>query len=555
MRRLRCLVLVLCLVGSLSRAATAGAARPAHDGPVAVTLIAFSDLHGDLEGPTGTIKIHGTKVPAGGIAYLASHIEKLEASHPHTILVAAGDLIGASPLISALFDDRPTIEALNLMGLQLSAVGNHELDHGLSHLLRLQRGCHPEEGCREKPFAGARFHYLAANLIRKDTGKTIFPPYEIRSIAGVKIAFIGIILKQARTLIASDQTRGLLFTDEVQAVNSIVPRLRKQGIEAIVLLIHQGGTPSRPVESPSSCGNVEGPIVGIVNQVDDAVDVVISGHTHEAYICSIDGKLLTSAKSFGSLVTDIDLKIDPGSDEVLQTRARNIIVDRDGSPDPKLAALVAHFHKLAAPLADQQVGTLTSDLLREPNSAGESALGDVIADAQLEATRSPKKGGAVICFTNPKGIRGDLRLADSARGKKAAVSLAELQAVQPFSNQLVTLTLTGAQIHELLEQQWQQGLGILQVSRGFSYRWDASRPRGRRVEAASIEISGEHLLPEKNYRVTVNSYLAGSGDGFSVLKEGTERLTGPLDLDALVAYFRSHSPISPGPQNRISRLH
>jgi 5'-nucleotidase len=449
-----------------------------------------------------------------------------------------------------MFHDEPTIESLSMMGLEISSVGNHEFDEGKDELLRMQNGgCHPVDHCQgPHPFAGAKFHYLAASTFVKDTGKTLFPPYEIREFDGISVAFIGLTLKGTPEIISPSSAAGLDFRDEADTVNALVPELKAKGVHAIVVLIHEGGFPTGDY---NECPGISGPIVDIVKKFNRAVDVVISGHTHQAYVCEIDGRLVTSGDKFGTLVTAIDLSLDPNTHDLISAKADNTIVRIGAYPlDAEQTALLESYDRVAAPIANRRAGTVTETLSRVPNEAGESALGDVIADAQLAATRGDANGGAVFAVTNPGGIRIDI-----PKKGDGAVTYADVFASQPFRNQLVTLTLTGAQIKAMLEQQWldPKRPRILQVSRGFSYSWDASRPFSEHVDAGSISLNGEAVDPAKSYRVAVNNYLALGGDGFTAIKDGTAQQFGAYDSDALFAYFQANSPIAPTMPDRIKR--
>jgi 5'-nucleotidase len=526
--------------------------------PVELRILAINDFHGNLRPPSGGIAIadpaDATKkiaVPAGGVEQMATLVGQLRAGVKNSIFVAAGDLIGASPLLSAMFHDEPSIESLSMMGLQVSAVGNHEFDEGKDELLRMQNGgCHAIDKCRgPQPFAGAKFHYLAASTVETATGKTVFPPYEIRVFDGIPVAFIGLTLKGTLGIVSPVGVAGLEFRDEADTVNALVPELKARGVEAIVVLIHEGGVPSGDY---NECPGISGPIVDIVKKFDSAVDVVISGHTHRAYICKIDGRLVTSGDKFGTLVTSIDLKLDPVTRDVVSASANNLIVrTAEFAADPQQTALLASYDRLAAPIAERRAGSITDTLSRVPNASGESALGDLIADAQLAASSAAADGNAVIAFTNPGGIRTDIE-----KKPDGAVSYADIFASQPFRNQLVTLTLTGKQIKDMLEQQWldPKRPRILQVSKGFSYSWDGAKSDGDRVVADSLSLNGQHIDPAANYRVTVNNYLAVGGDGFGVFKQGLAPQIGAYDSDALFAYFGAHSPITPAAAGRILRL-
>ena len=507
--------------------------------PVQLRVLAINDFHGHLRPPADGLRLpdanapgRSVTVPAGGAETLAGAVAELARGHRHHILVAAGDLVGASPLLSALFRDEPTIESLGLMGLALSAVGNHEFDHGAAELLRLQRGgCAAEGGCRgPQPFRGAAFQYLAASTVDATTGRTLLPAYAVRHYDGIPVAFVGLTLKDTPNIVVPSGVAGLRFRDEAETVNTLVPRLRAQGIEAIVLLIHEGGYPAG---GPNECPAISGPIVRIVEKLDPAVDLVISGHTHRAYVCRIAGRTVTSAESFGRMLSAIDLTLDRATRDIVAVRAENHVVAPTFAKDPRQTALIEAYERLAAPLAQRVVARIAGPLARDAAPSGESPLGRLIADAQLAATR---EAGAQVALMNPGGIRQPL--APAADG---SVRYEQLFAVQPFRNALVTMTLSGAQLVQLLEQQWlgQPFARVLQVSRGFGYAWDATQPPGRRVVPGSLRLHGRPVAPEESLRVTVNSYLAEGGDRFAVLAEGRDRRSGAMDLDALEAWLQA----------------
>ncbi len=526
--------------------------------PVELRILAINDFHGYLQPPPGGIQIADpadkTKkiaVEAGGAEHMATAVRQLRDGHKNTIFVAAGDLIGASPFLSAMFHDEPTIESLDMMGLAVAAVGNHEFDEGKSELLRMQNGgCHPIDGCQgPHPFLGAKFRYLAASTFEKSTGKTVLPAYAIREFGGIPVAFIGLTLKGTPHLVSPVGVADLEFRDEADTVNALLPELKARGVAAIVVLIHEGGFPTGDY---NECPGISGPIVDIVRKFDRAVDVVISGHTHRPYVCDIDGRLVTSADKYGTIVTAIDLKLDPATRDVISAKADNVIVRTDAfARDPQQTALLDSYDRLAAPIASRPAGSITETLSRTPNASGESVLGDIIADAQLAATRAEVNGGAVIAFTNPGGVRSDI-----ARKDEGAVTYGDVFASQPFRNQLVTLTLTGTQIKNMLEQQWldPKRPRILHVSGGFSYSWDGVKPVGERVATDSLALSGRRIDPATGYRVTVNNFLAVGGDGFTVLTEGIAPQVGIYDVDALFQYFKANSPIAPATGNRIVRM-
>jgi 5'-nucleotidase len=511
---------------------------------VDVQLLSINDFHGNLA-PPGTLTLPGgQRVPAGGAEYLATHVKQLTANNPkRTLLVSAGDNIGASPLVSGLFHDEPTVEALSKMGLDVSTVGNHEFDEGTDELLRMQNGgCHPVDGCQDGTgFAGARFRYLSANVVRDDTGRTLFPPYAIKRLHGVKVGFIGVVLKDTPTIVTPAGVAGLTFLDEADAINKYVPELRRRGVRAIVVLSHQGDTTD--LGGVDDCLNPVGPLADIISRTSDEVDLWLTGHTHQVYNCVIAGKRATSASSFGRVLTDATLTIDRRSDQVTKVAATNQVVTQDVPKDPAQTALLNRYTELSAPIANRRVGSTDVALTRDTNPAGEQVLGDIIADSQLAATAAPDQGGAVAAFMNPGGIRTDIQPGE--------ITFAEAFAVQPFANDLVTLTLTGAQLDALLEQQFDaQGPRILSPSQGVTYTLDLAAPLGDRI--GGLAIGGTPVDPTASYRITVNSFLATGGDRFTVLNQGTDRLVGVVDVDAFADYLTAHDPITPPALDRIT---
>jgi 5'-nucleotidase len=544
------LALLACALGVLALAPAAGA-QERRPKPLHLKLLAVNDLHGNLESG-GTVTVGDRRIPAGGAPYLATHVDRLRAERPRsTLFVSTGDLVGASPLVSSLFDDEPTIEAMNLMGLDLNVVGNHEFDEGLDHLLRLaDGGCPPEDedACLGGEFHGADFPFLAANVTYEDTGETIFPPYVIRRVGGERIAFVGTVLAETPTIVSAQAIEGLAFGDEAEAMNALVPKLKRLGAETIVALVHQGGVQAGD-GGIDDCRGLEGEIVDIVERTDDEVDVFLSGHTHQAYNCTVDGRRVVSGLSFGRLLSDLDLTIDRVTGETLRVRARNRIVTRDVEPDPEQQALLERYAALAEPIAGREIGATSAPVTREQDDSRESALGNLIADAQLAATSAPEAGGARVAFMNPGGVRADL--------DAGPVTFGEAFAVQPFGNALVTMTLTGGQLEQLLEQQF-TGVNappnrprVLLPSAGLRYAWDLDAPSGDKVDPASITLDGQPVAADATVRVTVNNFLADGGDGFTMLTEGTDRLGGPLDLAALEAFLAARSPVAPPARDRI----
>jgi 5'-nucleotidase len=541
-----------------------------------VQLLAINDFHGNLlppAGSSGRIAVGpGQTVDAGGVEYLATWIKSLRTTNPNTITIGAGDLIGASPLISGLFHDEPTIEAMNALNLDVTGVGNHEFDEGVAELLRMQfgnqlggDGCHPVDGCQDgTPFGGALFQYLAANVFYEHTNDTIFPPYEIHKVGNAKIAFIGLTLEGTPLIVTPAGVAGLEFRPEIGVINDLVAQLRaEQGVRAFVVLIHQGGQQNAPFplgyQDSDRCDNFTGDIIPIVNGLSPQVDVVVSAHTHQPYICHINGKLVTSASSFGRLITDIDLRIDHQTKDIEHATAHNVIVTRNVAKDPAETEIVNKYDALSGPIAHRVIGSVTADITRTANPAQESALGDVIADAQLASTSPTDFGGAVVAFMNPGGIRGDLTYANNDGGEAPGeITYNEMFTVQPFNNVMNVKTMTGDAIYRLLEQQFDNpslgALRFLQISNGFTYTWSASQPHGSHIVDGSVAINGVPISKTATYRVAMNNFLASGGDGFTVFNEGTDQLGGEIDIDAAVNYFLHNSPVAPGPQNRITRI-
>jgi len=592
--------------------------------PITIKIIGFNDFHGNLQSP-GTFGVNSivpaTQRPAvGGAEYVAAYVARLKAQNPLNVVVGGGDFIGASPLISALFFDEPTVEVMNHVGLEFTSVGNHEFDKGPTELKRLQDGgCRLANGqpdpnsCRglgsraPGTFDGARFKWLSANVIETATGRTLLPPYGIKSFNGVKVAFIGMTLKGTPGIVTPTGVAGLQFRDEADTVNALVPDLRAQGIEAIVVLVHQGGVQSSPnVGDINGCdGNLKNAdgsasdIENIVNRLDDAVDLVISAHTHAAYNCSANtvdvknvggaalsrprptglpnkvGRLIpvTSASAFGRVVTDIDVTLDPETHDVIAVAPTNRLVDRTDpaidqaiAADPTVRNIVQGYDRLVAPLAGAVIGTISTALPTTPDAGGEQLAGNLIADAQLMATQPTALGSAQIAFMNPGGVRSP-GFVSVAATYPHEVTYGDAFTVQPFGNSLVTMTLTGGQLKALLEQQFigcagQAAQRVMQVSNGLKVTWSASAPACAKIvdvtftptdvtvtppaATGSTQIvvaKGVVQNPMRTYRVTVNNFMATGGDGFTTLKAGTNRLGGAQDVDALVAYLaRYKSP-------------
>jgi 5'-nucleotidase len=528
---------------------------------VKVQLLALNDFHGNLQtSTTGGIRLDPPPVqpappapqlptsrPAGGAAILGSYVRELERGHRNSLFVAAGDLIGASPLVSALYHDEPTIEAMNLLGLDLSSVGNHEFDEGEAELKRMQRGgCNPTDGCQTgHTFRGANFKYLAANVVRKDNAKTLFRPYAIRRFQGKKIGFIGMTLEGTPSIVSPSGISNLSFLDEAATANRYARELRrKHGVKAIVVLLHEGGTqtPSTFNTNPATytgCNGFTGPIVDIVNNTTDDVDLFITGHTHQAYDCVIDGRPVTSSSSAGRLLTDIDLTLGRNGD-VKDVQTENLPMYSEGrKPVASVDRLVKYYEERSRPIREEPVGRVAEDITNDPEDTDDSRefpLGNLIADAQLAATG----GDGDVALMNPGGVRNDLLT--------GVVTYEEAFNVQPFNNLVVTQTFTGAQLLDVLKDQWcgSAAVNVLLPSSTLTYTFDQSiatsivnTPCASAANPVSnVKIADVPLDPAASYRVTTNNFLADGGDGFPSLTAGTNRTTLPgFDVDALVAYL------------------
>jgi 5'-nucleotidase len=604
------------VVASLSGAAAAGT--------VNVKIVGFNDYHGNLQTPGtfGVNTVPGTPRPqVGGAEYMAAYVARMKAKNPNTVVVGAGDFIGASPLISALFFDEPSIETLNKIGVDFNAVGNHEFDKGSSELTRLQNGgCKLTNGAKDPnsclgfgsaapgSFDGAKFKWLSANVVVDATGKTLFPAYGIKTFNGVRVAFIGMTLKGTPLIVTPTGVAGLSFKDEAATVNALVPKLRALGAEAIVVMVHQGSfqnkvlgaDPTLTTTDINGCvGNLlnsdgtASDITTIVSQLDDAVDLVISGHTHAAYNCSAStvdvnsgtgaktprptgipnskGRLIpvTSSSAFGRVLTEVDLTIDTTTRDVKSVSANNVLVDETDpaivaaiTADPTVKNIVAAYNTAVSPLAGQVIATITADMTNVANAAGEMQAGDLIADAQLQATQPVALGGAVMAFMNAGGVRNPGFVKPSGASYPYNLTYGDAFTVQPFGNSLVTMTLTAQQIKDVLEQQFANCLGqgganrIMQISNGLKYTWNSAGTCGTRITdlaftpmdvgvvppvpagpTDNIVIGGVVQNPTRNYRVTVNNFMATGGDGFAVFKGGVNVQGGAQDIDALVAYL------------------
>ena len=573
-RRFAAVTVALTLaLGSLGLSATAEA-HPRWPKPkdVQLQVLSFNDFHGHLQPPGASDATLGTALdptntPVGGAEYLASTLERLRARAKYSQTVTAGDLIGGSPFLSGLFHDEPAVESLNAMGLDVSGVGNHEFDEGVKELLRMQRGgCHPEDGCYAPwgagGYPGADFPWLAANVVRERSGRTVLPGTWVTEVKGVKVGYIGMTLEDTPTLVAQSGIQGIEFRDEVQTANRAARELRRRGVETIIVLLHEGGLQTGTYQR---CTGISGPIVDIAKKLSPSIDLVVTGHTHQPYVCNIPDpagqrRMVTSASSFGRVVTETTLTLDRRTGDVRRhkTRATNHLVTRTQTADPTQTEIISRWNAASAPIANEVVGSITADLNAIPSRDQEGPLANVIADAQLAATAAAADGGAQIALMNPGGVRGSLGYAQISGGEQPGqVTYGEAFTVQPFGNLLVTMDLTGAQLHDLLEQQAiaarSRPVLILGVSQGFTFTYNAAGAFGDRIDPASIRLNGTVIDPAGTYRVATNNFLADGGDDFTVFRQGTNRIGGGDDLAALIDYFGANSPVAP-PGDRIAGI-
>ncbi|GAB77809.1 putative 5'-nucleotidase [Austwickia chelonae NBRC 105200] len=568
-----------------------------------VQLLAFNDFHGNLEPPTGSSgrvtvghtvdaagKVSAATVDAGGAAYLSTHLKRLRDGQQTSFTVAAGDQIGGSPLLSAAFYDEPTMEALSAMKVDAASVGNHEFDKGYKELLRIVKGGCVDDGegknnrnsCALHKYAGSSFPLLAANVYQAGTKKPILPAYTVMRKNGVQIGVIGVVLKDTANVVSHEGVKGITFGDEVEAINRATAELRSKGVNAVVALVHEGGSvPPQPWKAPNgksyqvtppydarcSQGSANllagSPVLPIARKVDAGVDAILTAHSHQAYLCDVPDpqgrpRPVTQALALGRLITNLHFKYDPATKDVVRDRTwtRQQIVSRDVPADPQIQRIVSAYTAKVKPIADRGLGTISADVTRVPNAAGESQLGDLVADAQLADPGVAAKGAPAVAFMNPGGIRADLLFAPLAGEKPGTVTFRKAFSVQPFGNNLVSMDLAGEQLYALLNQQFTgKNAGdpkVLQVSKGFEYVWTAG-PKGPRVVDGSVKIAGKPVDRKATYRVVANSFLADGGDGFAAFAQGRNRITGSQDLDSFAKYLEKHASYTPAPLTRITK--
>ncbi|CAH2713763.1 Endonuclease YhcR [Neobacillus rhizosphaerae] len=491
-----------------------------------VKFLGINDLHGQLN---VTRKVNGK--PVGRVDYLAAYLKKREAENKNTLLVQVGDMVGASPPVSALLQDEPTIEFMNKMGFAIGTVGNHEFDEGVSELLRLiHGGTHPNTG----NWKGSKFPWIVANVINGKTGKTILPPYKVIKVNGMPIGFIGVVTTKTPIIVVQRGVVGIEFHNEVEAINRNVAELKKQDVKSIVVLAHNPGTSSPNGE------NRRGQLVNIANRVDDEVDIIFGSHNHTYMNAMINNKLVVQAYSYGTAFADVNVEIDPKTKDIVSKKAEIVTTIQEGiEPDKEIKRMIEGYEAKVDPIINRVIGSTSVELTANQNDSGESVMGDLIADAQRNQMNTD------FALTNPGGIRADIDAGDITWG--------EAYTVQPFNNELVKMTMTGKQIRDVLNQQWGTKTQMLQIS-GFSYTWDPNKAPGDKVVNIKLP-DGSEIDPNKAYSVTVNIFLSGGGDGFTVFTQAKNKEIGQSDLEAFLDFLSSkQKTFTYSLQNRIQRV-
>ncbi|GAM12029.1 bifunctional 2',3'-cyclic-nucleotide 2'-phosphodiesterase/3'-nucleotidase [Mesobacillus selenatarsenatis] len=493
-----------------------------------VQLLGINDFHGQLD-------TYNSKLNAGGVDYLAAYLKKHEAENPeNTLMLHAGDAVGASSPVSALLQDEPTINIMNKLGFDVGTVGNHEFDEGVAEMLRLiNGGSHPKTVDKYGVFGGADFSYVAANVVDEKTNEPILDPYVIKEVSGVPIGFIGIAYSDTPSIVTPSGVAGVKFTDEVEAINKYAAELKEQGVEAIVVITHN------PAKSDSDGSNPTEELVEIAKNVDDEVDVMFGGHNHQYTNTIVDGKLLVQSYSYGTAFSDVDLLIDPVTKDIKKKTAAIVNVARDGiTPDPEIKAILDNYIADVAPILNEKIGTTPGFISREANAHGESAMGNMVADAMRWKT------GTDFAFMNSGGVRSDIDAGE--------ITWKEAFTVQPFGNDLVKMEVTGAQIKTLLEQQWGSKVRIMPIS-GLKVTYDDTRAAGDRI-VSIVKNDGTPVAPGETYSITVNNYMADGGDGYAILATIKDRTVDVVDLEAFVGYIKENGTVDPKIEGRVLNI-
>lgn len=513
---------------------------------IELSIFSINDFHGHIQ-PKSPVPL-SPRLPdpqsgelkaqaAGGVAYLATVLDKLRSQRKNQVFVAAGDLVGASPQMSSLLKDEPTVSALGQLGLAASSLGNHDLDAGLPELLRKTRGECPSTGCAWPEFKGASFPFLAANMFETETGKRVLPSHMLKEIAGFKVAFVGAVTRDVPKVTIPKSIVGLRFADEADTLNALVPELRAAGAQVLVAIMHEGAMYDGGANDPSyACPGLQGRGVDIAKRLDPAYAIIISGHTHQAYTCKIDGRLMVQAGSFGGWLTESRLTLD-ATGKVLDAQAINHpVLQGVYAPNPAFVALVARAAALTTAARNKPVADLTRGATRMATAPfGDTTLGNLVADAHLAFAK--KRGAVDIGITNSGGIRADLTVEPGR-----TTTLSDLFAIQPFTNELIALTLTGKQLQELIRRQLTSrranGPATLQVSYNLRYQW--SQTPGAEPVLESVTVDGKPLDPARDYRIVANNFTAEGGNDLNIMKQGRDRVVVGMDIDAFEEWLREN---------------
>ncbi|PLR95153.1 bifunctional metallophosphatase/5'-nucleotidase [Bacillus sp. T33-2] len=497
---------------------------------IKVQLLGINDFHGQID----TSKKVNNRL-AGRADYLAAYLKQRQSTNPNTLLIHSGDVVGGSSPTSALLQDEPTIHFLNELGFDAGTLGNHEFDQGVPEMKRLiNGGRHSQTEEMYGVFTGANFPYVAANVIYAESKKTVLEPYVIKQVEGKKIGFIGVVFSDTPNILDSNKVAEVNFTDEAEAINKYAKELKEQDVQAIVVLAHNPGKSEMDGTKPN------GEIVDIANKVDDEVDIIFGAHNH-AYLNSVvDGKLLVQAYSAGTAFADVDLVIDSVTGDIVQKHAEIIVTYQDSmEPDRTMTDMIAAYQDDVSDTINRPIGYTGTELSREQNEAGESDLGTVVADSMR------KQMDTDFAFIESAGIRADIDV--------GPVTWGELFTVLPFENNLVKITMSGSQVRDVLNQQWSPKKRMLQIS-GLKYTWSNDLPAGQKVVDIYLP-DGEKIQPEEEYSVTVNSFLAAGKDDFSAFSNSKIQDTGPVDLDALISYIKTHTgPFAAKMESRITKI-
>ncbi|MDR7268864.1 5'-nucleotidase [Pelomonas saccharophila] len=534
--------------GLILGAVLAGCATQQPSVPTELTLLSINDFHGNIQPAKPTplmprlpdpVSGEVRPQPAGGVAYLSTALAQLKARNPDALVVAGGDLIGASPLISSLLRDEPTLAAMSELGISASALGNHELDAGLPELLRKARGeCAPTE-CLWPGFKGPGFPYLGANVLDASSGKPLLPTHVLKQAGALKVAIAGVATLETPHVIVARAIKGIRFADEADTLNALVPQLKAEGAQVLVAVMHEGGVQGQGAganDPTYACPTLTGRVQDIAKRLDPAYAIIIGGHTHQAYTCKIDGRLVVQAGSYGGWITESHLKFDAAGKVIAAQAVNHPVLQSAYAPNAALAALVAQAAALTEKARNKPVATLARGASRFPKDPhGDAVLGNLIADSQLAYAR--KQGPADVAFINQGGIRAELVVEP---GKPTTMS--DLLAIQPFGNDIVALTLTGQQLWDILQRQLPKGDAsprMLQPSSTLRYRW--RKGMDGVPQLGEVLVDGQPLNRTRDYRVVVNNFLSEGGDEQGGFKHGRDRAVLGTDIDALVDML-SHNP-------------